>query len=105
MYENWKILKTELKEKQEEYSQVAAWCNVSGEYHIEEQGEYYAVVLNSEPSEEELKRLEVAELKEKLADTDYVVIKIAEGAATADEYAGVIAQRQQWRARINELEQ
>lgn len=43
-------------------------------------------------------------LKNKLAATDYVVIKIAEGAATEEEYADVIAQRKEWRAQINELE-
>lgn len=47
---------------------------------------------------------QVAQLKQKLAETDYVVIKIAEGAATKEEYADVIAQRVEWRERINELE-
>ncbi len=46
----------------------------------------------------------VAELKRKLTETDYAVIKIAEGAAGPGEYADVIAQRQAWRAEINELE-
>lgn len=55
------------------------------------------------PTEEELKQAEIAEFKKKLADSDYAVIKIAEGAATKEEYAELIEQRQQWRARINEL--
>lgn len=55
MYENWKILKIEADEKAEEYSQVAEWCNNEQKYHIEDLGVYYAVVKNSEPSEEELK--------------------------------------------------
>lgn len=46
----------------------------------------------------------IAELKQRLSDTDYVVIKIAEGAATVDEYADVIKQREQWRKEINDLE-
>lgn len=46
----------------------------------------------------------VAELKRKLMETDYAIIKIAEGAATPEEYADVIAQRQAWRAEINQLE-
>ena len=46
----------------------------------------------------------IATLKAHLSATDYVVIKIAEGAATADEYADVITQRQQWREQINALE-
>ena len=47
-------------------------------------------------------RIEV--LKAQLAETDYTVIKIAEGAATAADYADLIAQRQMWRAEINDLE-
>ena len=46
----------------------------------------------------------IAQLKQQLADTDYTVIKIAEGAATREEYAQVIAQRQAWRTEINGLE-
>ena len=47
----------------------------------------------------------IAELKQMLADTDYIVIKIAEGVATWDEYPGVKEQRQAWREEINKLEQ
>ena len=47
---------------------------------------------------------EIEELKAALAATDYISIKIAEGAATHEEYAEQIAQRAGWRARINELE-
>lgn len=56
------------------------------------------------PTPEELKEQEIGELKAKLAASDYAVIKIAEGAATAEEYADLIKSRQEWRARINELE-
>ena len=48
--------------------------------------------------------LEIADLKKHLADTDYQAIKFAEGEMSAEDYAPVKAQRQQWRARINELE-
>lgn len=48
--------------------------------------------------------LEIVELKKHLADTDYQAIKFAEGELSAEDYAPVKAQRQQWRARINELE-
>lgn len=47
---------------------------------------------------------QIAALKRKLSETDYAVIKIAEGAATAADYADLIAQRQTWRAEINDLE-
>lgn len=60
--------------------------------------------IKPEPTEEEIKAARIAELKALLASTDYAVIKIAEGAATPEEYADVIAQRQAWRAEINELE-
>ena len=103
MYENWKILKSELPHREKEYTDVAQWCNESG-YHIEEQGKYYAVVKNDEPTEEEIKAARIAELKANLSATDYVVIKIAEGAATTEEYTDIIAQRAQWRIEIRELE-
>lgn len=51
------------------------------------------------------KKREIAQLKRKLAETDYCVIKIAEGVAQPSEYADVLAQRQQWRARINQLQE
>lgn len=47
---------------------------------------------------------ELDELKRKLSETDYVVVKIAEGVSTADEYSGVISQRAEWRSRINEIQ-
>ena len=47
---------------------------------------------------------EISELKAKLAATDYIAAKIAEGAATREEYAEQIAQRADWRTRVNELE-
>ena len=52
----------------------------------------------------EQKEREVFLLKARLRETDYAVIKIAEGASTFEEYAEVIAQRETWRTRINELE-
>ena len=46
----------------------------------------------------------IAELKGKLAETDYIACKIAEGVATKEEYAEAIEQRQLWRKEINELQ-
>lgn len=45
----------------------------------------------------------ILDLKRKLADTDYIACKIAEGAATLEEYAEIRAQREEWRTQINEL--
>lgn len=47
---------------------------------------------------------QITALKAQLSATDYAIIKIAEGAATVDEYADVIAQRQEWRKEVNALE-
>lgn len=47
---------------------------------------------------------QIDELKQKLADTDYIACKIAEGAATIKEYANELQQRQEWREEINRLE-
>ena len=52
---------------------------------------------------EDYKCIRINELKQQLIETDYIVIKIAEGAATKEEYADIIAQRQQWRAEIGKL--
>lgn len=57
-----------------------------------------------ELTEEEIKAQKIMQLKRQLSLTDYAVIKIAEGAATKEEYAELIAQRQQWRQEINNLE-
>jgi hypothetical protein len=43
-------------------------------------------------------------LKQQLADTDYIAAKIAEGAATKEQYSAKIAERQTWRDEINVLE-
>lgn len=47
----------------------------------------------------------IAQLKQNLANTDYQAIKFAEGRMTAEEYAPIGEQRQQWRDEINRLEQ
>ena len=47
---------------------------------------------------------EILELKAKLAATDYIAAKIAEGASTREEYAEQIAQRESWREEIRRLE-
>lgn len=79
---------------------------------------YYAVVNGKftikrrTPTIEELHKddiqainKEISELKKKLFDTDYKAIKYSEGLLTDEEYAEVKAQRQEWRAGINKLEE
>lgn len=41
----------------------------------------------------------------KLKETDYVAAKIAEGAATPEEYAEVLAERRKARKEINEAQE
>ena len=47
---------------------------------------------------------EIEMCKQRLTETDYVVIKIAEGAAVREEYEDIIDERVALRERINELE-
>lgn len=49
--------------------------------------------------------LEIINLKSQLNETDYVVIKIAEGVATEKEYADILKDRAEWRKRINEIQE
>ena len=79
---------------------------------------YYAVVdgkftiKRRTPTVEEIKVDETAkinrqifELKQKLTQTDYKAIKYSKGLLTDEEYAEVKAQRQEWSAGINKLEE
>ena len=47
---------------------------------------------------------EINALKQLLTNTDYKAIKHSEGLISDEDYAEVKAQREAWRARINELE-
>lgn len=53
--------------------------------------------------EKQEKQSRLAQLHKNLESTDYVAAKIAEGAATREEYADKLAQRQTWRDEINAL--
>ena len=109
MYENWKIKKSDLnnddlQEKlQDEQSKVADWCNQNQQYRISDDEEQIFVEPIPGLTAEEKAEIEIARLKQYLADTDYVALKIAEGAATQQEYANVIAERAKARVRIKQL--
>lgn len=47
---------------------------------------------------------ELTALKKKLGQSDYIAMKIAEGAAKASDYAEQLAERQNYRKEINRLE-
>lgn len=55
-YENWKLNKSELDEKQEEYTTVAQWCDENSGYTIQEIDDAYCVVKTPELSDEEKNR-------------------------------------------------
>lgn len=91
---------------------AAIACNKNG-WYIEVIGDHRyeikAVPPAPAPSEAEIIAQQVAELKAKLSDTDYAVIKIAEATgeeadALREKYAQIIADRKEWRKQINELE-
>lgn len=48
---------------------------------------------------------QIDDYKKQLSDTDYIIVKIAEGVSKPEEYAEIITQRQYWRAEINRLEE
>ena len=73
-----------------------------------EEGLYWSVEAIPEKSAEEKtleeKNAQISQLKSQLQQTDYVAAKLAEGVATKEEYADVLADRASWRAQINELQ-
>lgn len=67
-------------------------------------GGWYLLGYAPQKPDDVLAQEEIERLKRYLSETDYVVLKIAEGVATAEEYAKTLQKRQEARARINELE-
>lgn len=59
-------------------------------------------LVKGTPKEDTFAR--ILELKKKLAETDYKLMKFMEGELSEEEYAPIKAQRQAWRNEINELE-
>ena len=46
----------------------------------------------------------IDEYKGLLASTDYIILKVMEGAATFADYPDILTQRQEWRDKISECE-
>ena len=68
------------------------------------QNDEFIIEETAEEKQARERRLKIAEYKGNLAATDYIAIKIAEGAATPEEYAEELAHRRYWRSEINRLE-
>lgn len=66
--------------------------------------DYEEILRYVEVPEMQRNESRIEELKKNLKDTDYTVIKIAEGAATKEEYSNVISDREAWRKEINDLQ-
>lgn len=56
-------------------------------------------------TEKEYKQKKLFEYLQKLADTDYVPIKIFEGAATKDDYKEILENREVWRNAASKLKE
>lgn len=67
--------------------------------------EYEPIMRFVEFTESEIGQRRIAELKELLQSTDYVILKVVEGATTLAEIAATIKQRAAWRKEINEIEE
>lgn len=66
--------------------------------------DYEDVIVFRKWSDQEYIQKQIMEYKQKLAKTDYVVIKIAEGAAMNGEYDDILEMRRSMRDKINELQ-
>ena len=83
--------------------------DVVGQPYIAEHDEVEDILVYKPYSEQEIKVIKnnnrIAELKQKLQETDYKAIKYAEGELSVEEYAETKAQRRAWREEINKLEE
>ena len=70
----------------------------------EAQDEYEDILRFIPYTEQELANMRISELKENLQNTDYMVLKVVEGALTMAEIADTVKKRAMWRKEINELE-
>ena len=75
---------------------------VNGEFVADAEG--YAAYMAVQAARQ-AKFGRIAELKGLLAASDYKAIKHSEGLISDDEYMPIMAQREAWRAEINELEE
>lgn len=91
-------------ENKQDFSDVGWKCQETDEEIVQIHGQLYKASEAPEPTQEELNQEEKQNLLQYLLDTDYVVLKIAEGVATAEDYADVIAQRQTARLRIRQID-
>lgn len=83
---------------------VVRVIDVPGVQAVEAWDEYEDILRFIPFTEVELATNRIEELKQKLQDTDFHILKIVEGAKTLADCAEIIAKRASWRKEINELE-
>ena len=67
----------------------------------------HTILIPNDPTDENARNealRTIAELKDKLAKTDYQAIKFAEGELSEKDYAPIREERKAWRAEINQKE-
>ena len=67
--------------------------------------EYEPIMRFVEFTQSEINQRRVGELKALLQSTDYMILKVIEGATTLAQIAETIKQRAAWRKEINEIEE
>ena len=85
---------------------LQVWYRKDGVRIIDSDNQYgiefsICVAYNDDRSE---KWQRIRELKQELANTDYLSIKHSDGAISDEEFEPIKEQRAQWRAEINEIE-
>lgn len=68
-------------------------------------GTWYVAGYAPKKSQYLINQEKITELKQRLFETDYAVVKIAEGVSTHEAYSALLSDRQSWRAEINTLEE
>lgn len=95
----------------DKYYDACTTCNKHNETYEEKwtvaniSDNQYEIVIMQPLSDETLKENRIAELKKKLADTDYIYNIIREGDATEEDYEDVIKNRKEWRAEVRRLQE
>lgn len=67
--------------------------------------EYEPILRFVEFTQSEIGQRRIEELKGLLQSTDYMILKVIEGATTLSQIADTIKQRAAWRREINEIEE
>lgn len=96
------------KEQFKQLLQETQHCGIEGKVIYNDDG---TITIDDTPDYQLINNNAIAELKQKLFDTDYIINKITEAqllgnsvSAILSQYKDIIDQRQGWRDEINKLE-